>query len=162
MKSFTASETLDIRSESPHALNDASCLGDIQRLLHRVTFAKLWKIRITMRFVLHRAKDFPFYQDLPFWADLDNLLGSPDFPSLLRVVFIIEIDDEYWYPFKTGYTTESQGPDSDEPEIYPIPPEVTEHPGPADPPTMDDVVAMITKKMPTVASCGFLEFRSFK
>ncbi|SJK98030.1 uncharacterized protein ARMOST_01286 [Armillaria ostoyae] len=41
LEGFTALETLDIRSESPHALNDASCLGDIQRLLHRVTFAKL-------------------------------------------------------------------------------------------------------------------------
>ncbi|KAK0454461.1 hypothetical protein EV421DRAFT_1896383 [Armillaria borealis] len=155
LKSFTALETLDIhiRSESPHIPNDASCLGDIHRLLHCVMFAKLWKICITMRFILHTAKDYPYYQDLPFWTDLDDLLGSPNFPSLLRVVFIIEIDDEYWCPLRTGYTIESLGSDSGEPENHHIPPEVTEHPGPADPPTMDDVSRHDHKEN---ADCGIL------
>ncbi|KAK0459177.1 uncharacterized protein EV420DRAFT_1763629 [Desarmillaria tabescens] len=159
LENFTALETLDIRSENPYVVNDASCLHDIQRLLRHVTFRKLWNICIAIHFVLEKPIDFPFYQDLPVWADLDNLLGSPNFPSLLRVVFDIDIDNGHWYFLKDLFTYLSESPkDDDEPDAHATRPVVTENPWPDDPPMMDDVVAMIKERMPTVASRGLLEF----
>lgn len=154
LKSFTALETLNIRS--PHSLipNEASRLDDIERLLHHVTFPNLWKMRIMIGFIFYTPDDFRSYEDLPVWANLDGLLSSPSFPSLRQIDFVVETESPYWHALKSEDTLRSIGLEGggDGPTLG------RRWTWPDNPPTFQDIVGMITTKMPTLVSRGCLEF----
>ncbi|KAK0459136.1 uncharacterized protein EV420DRAFT_305047 [Desarmillaria tabescens] len=162
LSSFIALDTLDIHSINRYINNDAGCLVDIERLLHHVTLPNLRKICITTRFTLNTADDLPSYKELPFWASLDRLLASSQFPSLQQLLLFIEVKNIHWDAHKFGLRFEDSDSDDEDSLSVVIPPLVTRHPWPEHPPTVDDVAAMITEQMPTLASQGCLLFRPAK
>ncbi|KAK0494918.1 hypothetical protein EDD18DRAFT_1354914 [Armillaria luteobubalina] len=154
LKSFTALETLNIRS--PHYLipNEASRLDDIESLLHHIAFPNLWKMCIVIGFAFYMPDDFRSYEDLPVWANLDVLLSSPSFPSLRQVDFVVETESLYWHALKSEDTLGSISLEGggDGPTLG------RQWTWPDNPPTLQDVVGMITARMSNLMSRGRLEF----
>ncbi|KAK0459146.1 uncharacterized protein EV420DRAFT_305232 [Desarmillaria tabescens] len=160
--SFTALDTLEVHSINRYINNDAGHLVDIERLLHHTMLPNLRKICITTRFTLNTADDLPSYKELPVWASLDGLLASSQFPSFQQLLLLIEVKNIHWDAYKFGLRFEDSDSDDEAAPSVVIPPLVTRHPWPEHLPTVDDVAAMITEQMPTLASRGCLLFRPAK